>query len=292
MLDTIESLIEEDSPKSYPEVSEPMQESIDTEEDIKTAILRKALETREKSGASKLALYTACNSLTVDSLVHLNLEALKSEEAAEKLTEEVNRFTRVVKVYNEGMGNRWEDIKNGLFAEAAVAISLKQLGFEVYLPDFEDDTVGNIDLVVKDPNETQVPYVLPIQVKSSSNIKSVVVGRIDNKDFTILEDIESKWDFGKPHQNNNSAERLEKLQKKLAHTSYSMLEYLASLKNKTTKRIIPIAVIVPGGEGSENPMFSMRTATPVGKTFEEGSFASEIYDQLEKIIYKEEGVNE
>ena len=293
MLETISELVEDtdSSPKYYFEVGKSEHESIATEEEIKYAILKRAAETRERVGGNKHILYTACNSLTVEALVNLNLKALESENEKEELYNEIQKFTHIIKIYNEAMGNRWEDIKNGLFAEVAVAVSLKQLGFDVYLPDFEDDNVGKVDLWIKDSNETENPCITPIQVKSSANINSVVVGRIDDQKMEILEDIEKNWDYGTPHPNNTSPERLKSLQNKLANTSYSMLEYLASLKNKTKRKIIPIAIIVPGGEGAENAMFNTRTATPSGKTFEEGSLATEIYNQLDKIIYKEEKKN-
>ena len=107
----------------------------------------------------------------------------------------------------------------------------------------------------------------------------------------VLKNIEKNWDYGTPHPNNTSEERLKSLQNKLANTSYSMLKYLTPLKKETKKRIIPIAIVLPGGEGAENAMFSTRTAAPAGKTFEERSLATEIYNQLDKIIYKEEKID-
>ncbi|MFC1700303.1 hypothetical protein ACFLZ4_01505 [Patescibacteria group bacterium] len=289
MLETISEIAEDAPPESYFEISSLKEERVNSEEEIHRAILRRAIETKERVGTSDAILYTACNSLTVETLIRFNLEALKSENKKEEFYEKSKRFTNVIRAYNEGIGNRWEDIKNGLYAEVAVAVSLKQLGFDVYLPDFEDDTRGKIDLWIKDPNESENPYIVPIQIKSSANIRAVVAGRIDDeKNLSILKNIEENWDYGRPHPNNTSAERLKKLQDKLARTSYSMLEYLTSLKKETDKKILPIAIVVPGGEGAENAMFSTHTASPSGNTFEQGSLASEIYEKLEKIIYKKE----
>ena len=148
MLETISELVADtdSSPKSYFEVGTSKQENIATEKDIKYAILSRAAEIRERVGGNKYTLYTACNSLTVETLINLNLDASESETGKEELYNETRKFIQIIKIYNEAMGNRWEDIKNGLFAEVAVAVSLKQLGFNVYLPDFEDDNIGKIDL--------------------------------------------------------------------------------------------------------------------------------------------------
>lgn len=94
MLETINELATDtdSSPKSYFEVGKSEHESIATEEDIKHAILSRAAEIRERVGGNKYTLYTACNSLTVETLINLNLDSSESETGKEELYNETRKF--------------------------------------------------------------------------------------------------------------------------------------------------------------------------------------------------------
>ena len=87
----------------------------------------------------------------------------------------------------------WETVLSGFTAEVACAVSLKQGGFDVYIPSEEDDEEGKIDLLVYNNSDN---ILIPLQIKSSSLLRDIIVEQVSReKDIEkVIKRIEQKWD--------------------------------------------------------------------------------------------------
>jgi hypothetical protein len=170
-------------------------------------------------------------------------------------------------------------------------MALKQGGFEVFMPDKDDDTKGEIDLLVFDRENT----LFPIQVKSSSLLKDIVMEdllrtSVDN----VMEKVERVWDDRLESSDSSiidsSTLRLQNLLSASTEACQKLLGYLSQVINKENDiNVIPIYVAIPGGE-SENAMYNCRT----GYVRREGSsptsiLSNELCDKLFLILDNHEG---
>ena len=241
-------------------------------------------------GSSEETLSMVCGSYLTAALINLNLDALDDPKKNKELDKNIDRVEKTIKDIHSASGYSWEEIRNGFFAEASVAIALKIRGFEVYIPDFADDTKGKIDLIVYDPDEK---IMVPIQVKTSTNLKGVVLDEIKkgNKE-TILQHVSDNWD-GKIQSLDSqkisyAQEKLNLLNDSIVLCIDKMLKYLEPAM-ESSYRIHPILIAIPGGQNCENSMFYNSTGAPVGvnKPFDKNSLSDIIYEKLERIIYPE-----
>lgn len=295
MIEFIESITQEGLPPSkyYTEVDK-IKTGI-TKENIRNEIIDKAKQIKEKyeyHGTSEDVLSMACGSYLTSTLINLNLDALKDPKKDEKLHKDVANVVEVIKEIHSYSNSSWEEIKNGFFAEASVAVALKMMGFEIYIPDHVDDTRGKIDLIAYDRKEK---IILPIQIKSSSNLTGVVLDEIkESNQNTILQHIASKWDDKIQSMNSEkityAKDKLESLKTSLAESFKEMLEYLEPALLSKECKVCPILIAIPGGDSCENSMFNTLTGAPKGRRQpydEKNSLSGIIYGKLERIIYPE-----
>jgi len=292
MIEFIESIAEENHPP-YTEVKEIHKKiHVETSERIEEEILASyTVERYKHHGTSKETLSMVCGSYLTSALINLNLDALDNPKKDEKLHEDVARVENIIRGIHSHSGYPWEEIRNGFFAEAAVAVALKIRGFEIYMPDFTDDTKGKIDLIVYDPGEK---IIIPIQVKSSTYLKGVVLDEIreDNKK-TILHHVSDNWDHKTQSLDSQkisyAQQKLESLNDSLVLCFDKMIEYLEPAMKYEDYRFHPILIAIPGGDNCEESMFNTRTGAPVGVSnpFDKDSLSDIIYEKLEKIIYPE-----
>lgn len=282
MMEHITSISEGVEPdKMYIEVGELKNETIET-------IIAKTKEMYSEFGSKREIVSSACGSLLATEIIKLNLDALENPEKIKKLPKDISKIEDEIRKIHILTGYAWEPIKVGFFAEAAVAVALKVRGFKVFMPDHEDDTKGKIDLLAYDPDEKKI---IPIQVKSSSYLKGVVLSQINDDNNTIFQKIGCNWDNQEKSYDSkiidHSYNKLNDLTSKLKGSLKNMLEYLSPLLKSDNVKTFPILIAIPGGEYCEEPMFDMRTALPKGaeQPFTKGSLPDIIYEKLEKIIY-------
>ncbi len=293
-MEFIESISRGENPSDfYKEVKEIQTGT--TKDEIIKGIIEGAEQTKEKykyHGTSEETLSMACGSYLTSAIINLNLNALEDPKKDEKLHNDVANVVKIIKEIHSHSNCSWEEIKNGFFAEASVAVSLKIMGFEIYLPDPIDDTRGKTDLIAYDRKEK---IILPIQVKSSSNLKGVVLDEItESNQKTILQHIVSNWDDKTQSMDSekigHAGEKLESLKTSLTESFGKMLEYLKPILSSKEYKVCPILIAIPGGDSCENSMFNTLTGAPIGKRQpydEKNSLSGIIYGKLERIIYPE-----
>ncbi len=265
-----------------------------TKEEIGGEIIEKAKQTKERykyHGTSEEILSMACGSYLTSALINLNLDALDDPKKDEKLHKNVAEVVRIIKKIHNHSNNPWEEIKNGFFAEAAVAIALKVRNFEVYVTDFTDDTEGKIDLIVHDPKEKSI---VPIQIKASTYLKDVVLEKIGyNNQDKILLHIANNWDHKMQSYDSEkiayAEEKLDSLNNSLISGFDKMLKYLELAMKSDGYNVYPVLIAIPGGDNCDNPMYNALTGAPnyVKDPFNKASLSDIIYEKLEKIIYPE-----
>lgn len=188
----------------------------------------------------------------------------------------------------------WEAVLSGFTAEVACAVSLKQGGFDVYIPSKEDDEEGKIDLLVYNNSDN---ILIPLQIKSSSLLRDIIVEQVSReKDIEkVIKRIEQKWDKKLESYNANiidlSAEKLIDMKKNTTNSSEGLLKYLKPIIAKDNGvGIIPVVVAIPGGE-SENAMYNCRTGASLQDKNRSTSYLSNLLcDNIFAISdkYKEE----
>ena len=284
MIDSLASIAEgkERISEIYPEVGDIESEnpkSITLEK-----ITQNTLEWYEGHESKSWIISSGCGAFLADQIIALNLEELKnpSDDEDEPLADKVKKVEIAIRNAHKETGYKWEDIKNGFYAEAAMAIALKQIGFQVYIPDPIDDQKGKIDLYITDDQEKENPFIGALQLKNSVNMRGVLIENAHNIN-SVASKIKDNWDF---RENNYeiATERLNHLVNSLDKSVEQMLDYLP-LNHGSRVKIIPIVAIISGGEGSSHSMYNVRTGSPRGEPFEKGGMASKVYDEIYKIIY-------
>ncbi len=267
--------------------------------------IQRTLENYERAGVKKWELSMGCGKVLFSNLLPLHFEfdtlkdkKVKSQEDEEKIKSIQNKIGTVTyaveKYYKKKIGNDWEQVFSGFAAEVACAMALKQGGFEVFIPDKDDDTKGKIDLLVFDKENT----LFSIQVKSSSLLKNIVIEDLSRTSVdNVMGKVERVWDdrleSGDSAIIDSSATKL----KEFVNTSYEscqiLLEYLSPVVNKKNViNVIPIYVAIPGG-GSERAMYNYRT----GYVRREGQsstslLSDKLCDKLFSILDNHEGGND
>ncbi|MBW6441500.1 hypothetical protein K0B04_01145 [Patescibacteria group bacterium] len=286
MIESLTSIAQGEIPISeiYSEIN--TLKSVDPSEITLKKISEKVTGFYEYNKSKAYVRSSGCGSFLAAQIIALNLEEENNPSDEDiPLADKVKKVESAIRHAHKATGYKWEDIKNGFYAEAAMALTLNNLGFQVNIPDPVDDPEGKIDLLVTDPEEKENPFLITLQVKNSVNLKEGVIIENANNLGALIHRIEDNWDYSGNYE--AASDRLEHLINSLDISTEQMLQYLPSSDNFHMK-IIPIIAIISGGEGSKNSMYNVRTGSPMGGTFEEGSMATKVYEELSKIIYTKE----
>jgi len=233
-----------------------------------TAQIQGSIKKLEGTTIRKDSLGQAFGHNLVELLVYENK---KYKDVPEELREKTSMILQVGKEYAKMQNENINSFLNGFMAEACLALSLNELGYTVLAPTLEEDIKGKIDMFVIDTNYTQEPFVLAIQVKNSSEVEDVIVHNLNND----IEDLNAQL------ENRITTYSLE-FKNKLAYSSKYMLRYLSQNKRSFNGRVIPLVVIVPGGDASENSSYNAVTAAPVK------DFPYRLFDKLNNEVYEGE----
>jgi hypothetical protein len=154
-------------------------------------------------------------------------------------------------------GKDYEVCKQGILGEVAVSLSLKKLTFDVFAPTVEDDSIGKVDLWA-DPRDGTA---FAIQIKTKRYSSDLTVNRIRTD--------------GGGNVIGISDEFRQDMQK--------MVKYLATAEDlPNTQRIIPLLMIVPGGEYNDNALYNQTTGIPLPEMIDR------LYDGIDKAVFSKE----
>lgn len=245
----------------------PEYDEIKTHESLKEHIT-KTFELLERTERRKDVLGKACGKNLVELLVYENN---KHKHDGDTLTEKCDIIRSIGSAYAKKYNEKGSIFLNGFMAEAATAITLGDAGFTVLSSSEGEDIKGKIDMFVVDKNESNNPFIAAIQVKNSLDTDSLITYDI-REDFKILENILKDQDI-----KNEST-----LINELAFTREQMLKYLSQNMERYKGRVVPLIIVVPGGDESNHPMYNMRTATPTDW------MRTVLPDKLIEIVYKGE----
>lgn len=239
----------------------PNLETLDSDEKI-VKYIEGNIAKLEQTQARIESLGQGCGHMMVDLMVFEN-NAYKDDQ--EKLIERTKVIARTVKAFAIRKGEDPKAFVDGFMAEAAVTMALNKLGFTVLASTSEEDKEAKIDMYVVDQNEKDDPFALAVQVKNSAEVRQLFVHALDKNPEPLLGYIDL--------QNIRDSEEFKS---KLAYSTSCMLQYLSHHKELFRGRIIPLVVIIPGGEGSDDPSYNMSTCTPVP------GFEYNLFDELQK----------
>jgi hypothetical protein len=149
-------------------------------------------------------------------------------------------------------------IKQGILGEVAVALSLQKLTFDVYSPTVEDDSNGKVDLWA-DPREDGVIFAIQVitsrfeQELSVTRIKTNADGAVIGISDTFRQDMQE------------------------------MVDYLSDGKAlPKAQKIIPLLIIVPGGDINEHACYHQTTGLPTK------NMVTELYDGIDRVVFSKE----
>ncbi|MFZ2664171.1 MAG: hypothetical protein WAX66_02310 [Patescibacteria group bacterium] len=237
-------------------------EEIETEKGV-TSQIQESIKKLEGTTLRRDSIGQAFGHNLVELLVYENK---KLKEEPEKLREKTSIILQVGREYAKMQRENVNSFLNGFMAEACLALSLDELGYTVLAPTIEEDIKGKIDMFVIDKNYTQEPYALAIQVKNSSEVEDIIVHNLNDDIKNLNMQLETQ-----------SIRYLPEFKSKLAYSNKYMLEYLSKNKERFNGRVIPLVVIIPGGDMSETSSYNTVTSAPVK------GFSYKLFDKLNEI---------
>jgi hypothetical protein len=256
--------------KERPEIgSNPEYKEIVSEEQLEKYI-KKAFKNIDTICYRRDSKEQAQGSLMVDLLVN-RVNKNKNDETF-PLNEHAALINSIVRKSAKENGFGSDVFFNGFIGETASCLILNECGFTVLTPKQEEDTTGAIDMYAFDENDPENQYVLPIQVKSSTEVDKLFIHRLDGdperlKDYMYSQNIRYLDDF---------VANVLKSQKK-------MLQYLSENKKIFGEnKPIPLLVIIPTGHYSEACQFNMVTGVP------SPDLVDNFWDQIEPLIFEQE----
>jgi hypothetical protein len=187
------------------------------------------------------------NKYAIDALINFNENSTGMSTHSNNAT---NLMATLQQIYPK---DSWKQVRCGILAETAVNISLKNLGFKVTPPSYEDDLKGKVDCWADCKDGT----VLAVQIKSSAYI--------DKPSLTIIK-------RGKDGKISISDEYSKKTE--------SMLEYISN--RAFDGRIIPVFIEIPGGLNNEFSGFNEITGAP------SADLPNNLYNLINKRIFTKE----
>ncbi len=242
-------------------------ESIKSNEEI-SALIGETLKELRENGTREDIMGQAFGHTLVELLVYENQ---KYKNKQDELTKKTSVILHAGREYAKSKNIRPNVYLNGFMAEACIALSLTELGFTAIAPTTYEDVNGKIDMLAVDANEPTNPFVLAIQIKNSCEVNEIIALDLYDKNNQI----DSSLD-GQPIQN------IDEFKTKLAYSSKAMVEYLSKGMGRYKGKIIPLLLIIPGGDESENTSYNLCTAAPVKE------FSNRLFDKIEKLIYRGE----
>lgn len=264
--------------------------------------LEQVLENYKESNVEPWRLSMGCGKVLLSLAVPLHLErdAISDKKRAEdkeavdrynRLSDQINLVVDTVEIFykkniNRDKGN-WETVLSGFTAEIACAISLKQGGFEVYMPSEKDDKDGKIDLLVFNNSDN---LLIPVQIKSSSLLKDAVIEKVSQQHHikAVTRKISDKWnekfDSCDTLLIDSSKKKLQEMVSKTTSSCKGLLDYLEPVTSESYDMgVVPIIVAIPGGE-SEEALYNSRTGSVARGKGEPTSYLSNIlYDNILEI---------
>ena len=233
--------------KSKPEETrERLQETSISPPEVITEAEKEILdEIREaatilKEETKGIPLSQGMGSLMVGGLVRLHREAHTPEQSQEAFIKARELLTYFETFFGKS-SDEWRIRRSGFLGEVCVAIALEEMGFVIKEPSQKEDMDGKVDLWADAKDGT----IFAIQVKTSAKIKEINLIKIRGE----------KENLGLPEGYENYRDSAE-----------GMIKYVTGSKEFEGKKIVPILIELPGGEGNEHAAYNIVSGLPLKET--------------------------